>query len=282
MPMMKRRRCSFLMVLSLFLVTLRIESFTPFSTRSSSIRKTSYDRAAATTAGYRGSSFHDRLTRVTPSVSTSIIIAVSSSRNSKKNGILFSNSSNNPSSYLLKDSIMKEAVQILQRTSWLSWWSQMILTVISTVILGFAKTSHAKDAPNLVLSGVAVFISGLSIVWTWGNGARLSRRLQYKPATRGAAANMLRRAVRVGVLLNLAGLLCNLLAAQEIIGGLALKVLTQRQSLLDGGLQPLDVLVVQANANSLLSHYISLACLLYLTQQITRLDPPSRDGVDDV
>jgi hypothetical protein len=288
LPMMKRRRCSFLVALSLFLVTLRIESFTP--TARCSTLKRSYYKATTTTAGHRGSScFHDRLKRGTPSVSSSNNIAISSSsRDRKKNGILFAennpsrSSSNNPSSYLLKDSIMKEAVQILQRTSWLSWWSQMILTVISTVILGFAKTSHAKDAPNLVLSGVAVFISGLSIVWTWGNGARLSRRLQYKPATRGAAANMLRRAVRVGVLLNLVGLLCNLLAAQEIIGGLALKVLTQRQSLLDGGLQPLDVLVVQANANSLLSHYISLACLLYLTQQITRLDPPSRDGVDDV
>lgn len=90
---------------------------------------------------------------------------------------------------------------------------------------------------------------------------------------------MLRRAVTIGTMLNLVGLLLNLLAAQEIIGGLAIKVLTQKQSLLDGssGLQPLDVLVVQANANSLLSHYISLACLLYLTKQIAKLDPPSRD-----
>jgi Protein of unknown function (DUF3611) len=268
--MMMQRR-SFLVGLSL-LTMLRIDAFTPSSRRS--MLKRSY-AAAAVSRG--GSPFHHDCFHVAARQQQH-------HRSSRRHGNLWAEnpSSNYPSSYQLKDSIMKEAVMTLRRTSWLSWWSQMILTVISTVILGFAKTSNAKDGPSLVLSGAAIFISGLSIVWTWGNGTRLSRRLQTKPATRGAAANMLRRAVRVGAMLNMAGLLCNLLAAQEIIGGLALKVLTQRQSLLDGGLQPLDVLVVQANANSLLSHYISLACLLYLTNLIARLDPPSRDGVDDV
>lgn len=203
-----------------------------------------------------------------------------SQRKHQQNQLHSSSNNNNNSSFSLKDSTLKESVKMLQRTSWFSWWSQMILTVISTVILGFAKTTtSAKDSPNLVLSSMGIFVSALSIIWTWGNGSRLSRRLSNKPASRSSAAHMLRRAVTIGTMLNLVGLLLNLLAAQEIIGGLAIKVLTQKQSLLDGssGLQPLDVLVVQANANSLLSHYISLACLLYLTKQIAKLDPPSRD-----
>jgi hypothetical protein len=93
---------------------------------------------------------------------------------------------------------------------------------------------------------------------------------------------MLRRAIHVGVTLNLLGLLSGLLAAQQIIGGLAIKVLTTtgRTVLMDTGssLQPLDVLIVQANTNSLLSQFCSLASLLYMAQkQLPKLDPPSSD-----
>jgi Protein of unknown function (DUF3611) len=254
------------------IISLRIDAFTP--SRSLTVNRRCSNAS-------RRSSFPVSLLLPHAKLATT----TTSSRDNKDLTLLFAQSNNNNigGSYLLKDPILKEAVKTLQRASWISWWSQVVLTVISSVILGFARTSHTKDGPNLFLSGTAIFISGLSIVWTWGNGSRLSRRLLSKPATRGAAANMLRRAVRVGVMLNLAGLLCNVLAAQEIIGELALRVLTQRQSLLDtGGLQPLDVLVVQANTNSLLSHYISLACLLYMTNPIARLDPPSRDGIDDI
>lgn len=94
---------------------------------------------------------------------------------------------------------------------------------------------------------------------------------------------MLRRAVRVGVTLNCVGLLCGLLAAQQIIGSLAIKVLTQRNlftnagTLMQEGLQPLDVLVVQANANALLSQFLSMVSLLWLLNTVNRLDPPSTD-----
>ena len=188
------------------------------------------------------------------------------------------------------DSLMKETSRILRRVSWLSWWSQVILTTISSVILLFARNVAGRQqglgpAPNVILSGAGVLISAASIVWTWGNGARLSRRLTRRPATRIQAAQMLRRAVRVGASLNLVGLFVTLLAAEEIVGALAIKVLTNRSfgpqsavlATIDG-LQPLDILIVQANTNTLLSHFCSLVSFLYLTGQILKLDPPSTEG----
>jgi hypothetical protein len=95
---------------------------------------------------------------------------------------------------------------------------------------------------------------------------------------------MFRRAVRVGVTLNLIGLLVTLLAAEEIVGALAIKVLTNRNfgpqaallGSVEGQLQPLDILVVQANTNTLLSHFCSLVSLLYLSDKIRQLGlPPS-------
>ena len=93
----------------------------------------------------------------------------------------------------------------------------------------------------------------------------------------------MRRAVRVQVTINLWGLLTTLLAAEEIVGSLAIKVLTTfgvgaAASLYNApllGLQPLDILVVQANTNTLLAHFVSLATALFVSDQIRKLDPPS-------
>ncbi len=49
----------------------------------------------------------------------------------------------------------------------------------------------------------------------------------------------------------------------------------QRWGGLFGGqtLQPLDLLIVQTNTNVLSSHFVSLACLLWLARMIDLLDP---------
>lgn len=81
--------------------------------------------------------------------------------------------------------LLAESSLQLKRLSWFSWWSQVILSTIAAVILVFAKnvsqtSSSAGVTPaplNLVLSSVGVLVSGVSILWTWGNGARLSRRI---------------------------------------------------------------------------------------------------------
>jgi len=185
--------------------------------------------------------------------------------------------------------VLQNTSRLLRRVSWISWWSQVILTTVSTVILTFAR--RAGNRSNWLLSGLGVTVSGLSIFWTWGNGARLSRRLIRRPVPNFKAAVMLRRAIRVGVTLNLVGLLVHLWSAQEIVGSLALKVLTTpaiaRTAVMYGGnagspegyLEPLDVLVVQANTNSLLSHFCSMVCLLYMTRKLALLDPPSTSEI---
>ena len=132
----------------------------------------------------------------------------------------------------------------------------------------------------------------MSIFWTWGGGARLSRRLLRRPTSQIKTANMLRRAIRVGVSLNLVGMLTTLLGAEQTVGVLAIKVLTARPWNTGGGipmmaatldgLQPLDILVVQANTNLLFSHFCSLVSLLYLTRFVQKLDPPSSEDGGEV
>jgi ABC-type uncharacterized transport system permease subunit len=90
--------------------------------------------------------------------------------------------------------------------------------------------------------------------------------------------------IKVGATINLTGLFTSVLGAQFIIGSLVAKSMSNVVGFgagISGGmvsaqtLQPLDLLVVQANTNMLTSHFISLACLLWLTRMVDKLDPPS-------
>jgi hypothetical protein len=191
--------------------------------------------------------------------------------------------------------LVMAASKKMKRLSWFSWWAQTILTTVSTTILVFAasvvhsgaKNQNAAAAPAFFLSGTALILSAASIIWTWGNGARLSKRLLRPTVLPVAkqhiqAATLIRRALQVQISLNMLGLLGTLLAAEEIVGSLAIKVLTTfgvgAASMYNAplmGLQPLDILVVQANTNTMLAQAISLTTSLLLTDQIRNLDPPS-------
>lgn len=101
---------------------------------------------------------------------------------------------------------------------------------------------------------------------------------------------MLRKTIQVGSTINLLGILVTLIGAEQVVGSLAAKVLTTQgvSPLVAGGtvaaaagatqvVQPLDILIVQANVNILLSHFISLFCTLLLNRWVDRLDPPSTE-----
>ena len=223
------------------------------------------------------------------------------------------------------DPLITRASLALRASSWASWWSQSILTVVSAVTFLFARnvlvdavgssSSSAGALGKFALPGAGIALSSLSIAWTWGQ-RRLARRLVRRPGRDGNSnnngsndnnkkkknkstniiqskvhvANLLRRTMRVGCMLNLLGLLTSIAGAQVIVGTLAAKSMqvfvAAGSGVVGGGgmlqaLQPLDVLIVQANTNILSSHFVSLVCLLYLTRIIDALDPPSLDDDDD-
>jgi hypothetical protein len=178
----------------------------------------------------------------------------------------------------------------MRRVSFLSWWAQVILTTVSSVTLLFTRNVLNLEAnpankallPNYFLAGSSIALSLASVFWTWAT-RRLSRRLLRKPTTRIQAANMLRKSITVGTCLNLMGMALAILGAEQIVGGLAIKVLTTSttaSAVYQGSqaanlLQPLDILVVQANTNTLFSHFCSIVAYLFLGRSIGQLDPPS-------
>lgn len=203
-----------------------------------------------------------------------------------------------PSTHLnSSDQLVSEAALKLKRLNWFSWWSQVILTVVSSITLLFARSvlqAGKNNSSELVtggffLAGSGITASFLSIIWTWG-GTRLSRRILRKSEeySRIRVASVIRRTVKVGAMLNLFGMLFTLIGAEQIIGLLAAKILTAQGAnpftsnaqILGGQVTPfnaIDILIVQANTNTLVSHFVSLVCTLSMTKSVGKLDPPSSE-----
>ncbi len=206
------------------------------------------------------------------------------------------------------DSLILRTSNALRASSWLSWWSQVILTVISSITFLFARNvmtmpggAAVTGASKFFFPALGTAASSLSIIWTWGQ-RRLARRFvrprrgggdgnasSKRITSRIEAANLLRSTIKFGVSINLFGLLTSVLGAQYIIGTLVAKSMQSFVGLGVGSgggvitsqtLQPLDILVVQANTNVLSSHFISLVCLLWLTRMVDLLDPPSLEEDD--
>ena len=157
----------------------------------------------------------------------------------------------------------------LYTIGWVSWWSQVILSTVSGALLLFANSVTASIT-TFALVGRTLAIGGLgcavaSTLWALGY-ARLARKIGRDNLSAGKASERTLGRVRLGLALNVAGIALCLLGAEAIVGTLAAKAFTQNSGLIVGGvgascpIQALDVLIVQANTNTLASNFISLLC----------------------
>ena len=158
----------------------------------------------------------------------------------------------------------------LWSVSLFSWWTQTILSVVSGVLLLFANSVMQRPSSALV-GGLLLALAGLgtafcSIFWTWGY-TRISVRLGRQPVTPSEAARRARGSLRNGMLLNLVGMGFSLMGTYAIVGTLAAKALTQSATVVIGTAAPvqaLDLLIVQANTNTLAAHFVGLCASLRL------------------
>eukprot|EP00180_Rhodochaete_pulchella_P000561 Plantae.Rhodophyta-Rhodochaete_pulchella.ctg14018.p1 GENE.Plantae.Rhodophyta-Rhodochaete_pulchella.ctg14018~~Plantae.Rhodophyta-Rhodochaete_pulchella.ctg14018.p1 ORF type:complete len:320 (+),score=33.11 Plantae.Rhodophyta-Rhodochaete_pulchella.ctg14018:123-962(+) len=190
---------------------------------------------------------------------------------------------------------LKRGAQSFWRVSWTSWWIQLALSLVGAVILIFALSLPGMGVKSgaskfgLLLTAVAAILSYICLFWTFGYtrlGLKMQQQLDaieiYGEQLDGAKVKPLseRRiyyTLRVGVLLACAGMMVGLFGLQSVTGVLLAKVLTQGfsgpygynrapdQNAALGGVQPLDIFVVQSIANVMLSLFTSLLCTLWLS-----------------
>jgi len=177
--------------------------------------------------------------------------------------------------------VNKSVDQILRgyyRATWLSWWIQIILSVISGVTLLFAR--QQSRGLSIWVSGyafnvISVFIAYANVLWTW-NCALLCNRLQRDKSSETKVFQNLRRYARVAVTISLVGMVFTIISAEQIVGNLASKILSAQPAIFSTGgmaavnsnnvFQALDIFLVQANTNTLVSHFAPLVCYLWQMQ----------------
>lgn len=163
---------------------------------------------------------------------------------------------------------------------WLSFWAQIVLAIIASVIVLVGAANVGRNPGSgmgllLTLGGlVALYIGGY---WAF-RYTRLSRQLMAPDSVARPSRAETMKAVRQSVLTNLLGLLLIVLGAQAVVGALFVKSLQTGAAffgVVSAGdasrfIQPLDLLIVQANTHIITAHFIGLAASLWLLNRIAR------------
>lgn len=181
---------------------------------------------------------------------------------------------------------------VYNRASTVSWWCQIILSVISGVILTFANSVRRSSGGALwssgfALSGLGVTFAFMNSFWTWAIG-RLSRRIINQKIDDNKVVPTCRRYSRLSLYISLAGMFLSLIAAEQIVGTLASKVLSSQGYVpvmntaglnANPQIQALDIFLVQANTNAIVSHFVPLVSSLWCQLQLPSYTLQSSDFV---
>lgn len=177
-----------------------------------------------------------------------------------------------------------EIAQAFRIVGWISFWSQLVLGVVASVILGFSSLSREVAVDQKTVgTGLGIFFAvtavinlGGAIFWAF-RYTRIARQLQSVNANNRPRKAETVQLLQAGVIINLVGLLLALVGAEAIVGALLTKALTLPQVgtgvfQIDPSriIRPLDIFVVQANTQTLAAHFIGLVASIWLLNRVTK------------
>ncbi|XP_074286267.1 protein TIC 21, chloroplastic-like [Silene latifolia] len=179
---------------------------------------------------------------------------------------------------------LENTARYFKRLGSFGFWGQLICTIVAAVILSFSVVVTGKITSPATFYSTAGGIAAafISVFWSFGY-LRLSEKLR-KTASNPAKApprNDVVKSLRNGIVVNILGMGAALLGMLATVGGLVAKALTTSTSPYYQGITPgsspvlaLDVFLVQASANTILSHFLGLVSSLELLRSVTL--PPAQ------
>lgn len=179
-------------------------------------------------------------------------------------------------------SALRQIASTFRLTGWISFWVQLVLAVVSTVVLllfGIFSRSSAPGASNPG-TGFGIFFAVCGLLALGGSiyvafrYTRIARELQSpNPNFRPRKSDTV-QILRWGLIVNLVGTLFTLLGAYAIVGTLAARSISQPQAGVFSDptrlISSLDMFAVQANINTIAGHFSGIASTLWLIDRINR------------
>jgi len=167
----------------------------------------------------------------------------------------------------------------LQRWGFWSFWLQLILGIISTVTLLFSIPALSESKQNLqgvqfgILSAfisIILLVVALVISFRYKKiGTKIENR---DPAMRPKKSETM-NLIQFGLVFNLVGMLFAIIGAETLVGLALAKSLTLSPQLIGSNPQqfvnPLDLLIIQANTNTIGAHFAGIVTSLILINRIS-------------
>lgn len=174
---------------------------------------------------------------------------------------------------------LQNTARYFKRLGSFAFWGQLLCTIVAAVILSFSIVVTGKITSPATFYATAGGIAAafISIFWSFGY-LRLSERLRRTandPSKAPARAEVV-KSLRNGVVVNLLGMGSAILGLLATVGLLVAKGLTTPSTPYYQGVSPgyspvlaLDVFLMQASANTILSHFIGLVSSLELLRSVS-------------
>lgn len=180
-------------------------------------------------------------------------------------------------------SSLRQIASIFRLTGWIGFWIQLVLAVVSTVVLILYSVFSRNNAPGNAGNpgtGLGIFFAVCGLLALGGSiyvafrYTRIAQQLQSpNPNFRPRKSDTL-QILRLGLTINLAGMLLTLVGAYAIVGTLAARSISQPQTVVlsnpNSLISSLDMFAVQANINTIAGHFSGITSTLWLLNRINK------------
>ena len=170
----------------------------------------------------------------------------------------------------------QQAASLLRSLGWSGFWIQLVLTIVSGLILGFAILDpnlnlNLKSGIGLlsVIGGIAAL--GFSIYWFF-RYVHLGQQLSAPEPALHPSRKEIIQVLQLGVSVNLAAMLLTLVGIETITGALLIKTLSvpQGAAVYRTGqlIEPIDIFVVQANISMIVAQFVGIGVPFWLASTV--------------
>ena len=172
-------------------------------------------------------------------------------------------------------------VLAFRRWGWVSFWTQVVLCVVSSLVLlqlillkapatatPTGADSNPATLPGLSFAWAGIAVLGASIFWNF-RYTQMAKKLR-SPDRPTKTQTVFQ--IKIGIIINLVGMLITLIGAASIVGALTLR---SQQGVFAGAgnfnltIQPLDFQIIQASFNIIFAHFVGLVASLWLLNRAT-------------
>jgi hypothetical protein len=175
---------------------------------------------------------------------------------------------------------VQRASSILRRIGRIGFWLQIVLGVISAVLLLIASASLFGNQQRtqgieigILCAVVGVVLIGAGIYFSW-RYIRIANLMQVSDSSsRPRKADTL-QVIRYGLIVNLTGMFFAILGAEALAGIVLVKSLNVPQGVFNQDfskfVNSVDLLIVQANTNTIAAHFSGIVSTLWLLNRIAK------------